>query len=187
MHVTDDHWLIPARRLESPNWNERPDPDALELVVVHCICLPPGELGEHYIHDLFLNRLDTNAHPSFASLEGVRVASHLLINRRGGVTQFVPFDRRAWHAGESVWRRRPGCNDYSVGIELEGAEERPFTDRQYRKLRQVLEALMRRYPRLSPDAVVGHYEIAPGRKTDPGPGFDWRRLLLGDASAEARS
>lgn len=179
MHVTRDHWLTPATRLESPNWNDRPDPAAIELVVIHGISLPPGEFGGRYVHDLFLNRLDTAAHPSFASLEGLKVCSHLLISRRGAVTQFVPFHRRAWHAGVSSWRRRPGCNDYSIGIELEGADDRDYTASQYRRLTAVLEALLRRYPRLSPEAVVGHLEVAPGRKTDPGPGFDWRRVLVG--------
>ena len=126
---------------------------------------------------LFLNRLDTGAHPSYASLEAVHVSAHLLIDRRGRCTQFVPFDRRAWHAGVSCWRGRHRCNDYSIGIELEGTDERAYTKAQYRRLRAVLEALLRAYPRLSPEAVVGHLEIAPGRKTDPGPAFDWPRVL----------
>jgi N-acetyl-anhydromuramoyl-L-alanine amidase len=177
VRVTDDHWLSGVRRLESPNCNERDDPRAIELVVVHGISLPPGRFGGRYIHDLFLNRLDAGADPALADLAGMRVSAHLLIDRRGAVTQFVPFHRRAWHAGESVWRRRPGCNDYAIGIELEGTDDRPYTASQYRRLRQVLEALMARYPRLSPEAVVGHFEVAPGRKTDPGPAFSWRRLL----------
>ncbi len=181
MHVTDDHWLRPAKRLPSANCNERPPSAAVELVVVHGISLPPGKFGGSSVTDLFLNRLDTGAHPSFATLEGLRVSSHLFITRRGAVSQFVPFDRRAWHAGESVWRGRPGCNDYAIGIELEGTDDRAYTDSQYRRLRQVLEALLARYPRLSPDAIVGHFEVAPGRKTDPGPVFDWRRLLMGAA------
>ena len=107
----------------------------------------------------------------------MRVSAHLFIDRRGRVTQFVPFDQRAWHAGVSSWRGRPGCNDFSIGIELEGVETRPYTQAQYRQLERVLRALLRGYPRLSPDAVVGHQEIAPGRKTDPGPAFDWGRIL----------
>lgn len=177
MRVARDHWLSPVRRMPSPNCNERPDRSALELVVIHGISLPPGRFGGAWVADLFLNRLDPAAHPSFAELAELRVSSHLFISRRGAVTQFVPFDRRAWHAGESAWRCRPGCNDYAVGIELEGTDHRPYTDSQYRKLRAVLRALLARYPTLSPDAVVGHFEIAPGRKTDPGPSFDWRRLL----------
>ena len=181
MQVTPDHWLKPAKRLASPNCNDRPDPRAIELVVIHGISLPPGRFGGTCVHDLFLNCLDASAHPELAELTGLRVSSHLLISRRGAVTQFVPFHRRAWHAGESVWRGRPGCNDYAIGIELEGTDHRPYTASQYDKLRKVLRALLLRYPRLSPDAVVGHYEIAPGRKTDPGPAFDWRRVLLGSA------
>jgi N-acetyl-anhydromuramoyl-L-alanine amidase len=179
VRVTEHHWLSRAIRLESPNCNERRDPRDIELVVVHGISLPPGRFGGGLIQDLFLNRLDTSLDPALADLEGVRVSAHLLIDRRGSVTQFVPFDRRAWHAGSSCWRGRPGCNDYAIGIELEGTDERPYTRAQYRRLRLVLETLMAKYPRLSPDAVVGHYEVAPGRKTDPGPGFAWRQLLAG--------
>lgn len=177
MRVTGDHWLTAAQKLPSPNCNDRPDPAAIELVVIHGISLPPGEFGGPCVVDLFLNCLNTSVYPELAELAHVRVSSHLLIGRRGAVTQFVPFHRRAWHAGESVWRSRPGCNDYAVGIELEGTDDRPYTASQYRKLRQVLVALLLRYPRLSPDAVVGHFEIAPGRKTDPGPSFEWPRLL----------
>ena len=177
MRVTRDHWLTGARRLPSPNSNARPPDASIELVVIHSISLPPGRFGGGFIRDLFLNRLDTRAHPSFESLEGMRVSAHLVIRRRGGVSQFVPFDRRAWHAGLSSWRGRPGCNDYALGIELEGCDDRPFTESQYRRLDAVLRALLARYPRLSPESVVGHVEIAPGRKTDPGPLFDWRRVL----------
>lgn len=177
MRVTDEHWLAGVERLVSPNCDARDDPRAIELVVVHGISLPPGEFGGGHVEDLFLDRLDPDAHPSFATLAGVRVSSHLLISRRGRVTQFVPFHRRAWHAGVSSWRGRPRCNDYAIGIELEGCDHRPYTASQYRRLRRVLVALFARYPRLAPDAVVGHFEIAPGRKTDPGPVFDWRRLL----------
>lgn len=179
MRVAEDHWLSGVRKLPSPNCNARPHRAAVELVVIHGISLPPGQFGGPYVHDLFLNQLDLSAHESFASLDGVRVSAHLFISRRGAVTQFVPFDQRAWHAGFSQWRHRPGCNDFSIGIELEGTDERPYTASQYRKLRLVLEALLARYPRLSAEAIVGHLEIAPGRKTDPGPHFDWPRLLCG--------
>jgi N-acetyl-anhydromuramoyl-L-alanine amidase len=179
MRVTEDHRLRPARWLASPNANDRPDANAIELVVIHGISLPPGRFGGRYVHDLFLNRLNLRAHDSFASLDGVRVSAHLFISRRGAVTQYVPFHRRAWHAGVSAWRGRPDCNDYSIGIELEGTDERGYTRSQYRKLAGVLAALLARYPRLSPEAVVGHCEIAPGRKTDPGGAFDWGRVLLG--------
>jgi N-acetyl-anhydromuramoyl-L-alanine amidase len=179
VRVTEHHWLTRVTRLESPNSNERNHPHDIELVVVHGISLPPGRFGSGLIKDLFLNRLDIGIDPALADLDGLQVSAHLLIERRGAVTQFVPFHRRAWHAGVSCWRGRPGCNDYAIGIELEGADDRPYTQAQYRRLRQVLEALMARYPRLSPDAVVGHFEVAPGRKTDPGPGFSWRQLLAG--------
>lgn len=178
MRVTDEHWLTPVKRRPSPNCDARPEPAAVELVVVHGISLPPGRFGGPYVEDLFLNRLDLSAHPSFPSLDGLTVSSHLFISRRGAVTQFVPFHRRAWHAGVSAWRGRPGCNDFAIGIELEGCDDRPYTASQYRRLRQVLAALFACYPRLSPDGLVGHFEIAPGRKTDPGPRFDWQRAVL---------
>lgn len=179
MRVTDEHWLTGARRLVSPHCDDRASAAALELVVIHGISLPPGRFGGGFVEDLFLGRLDTAAHPSFESLQGLRVSSHLFVSRRGAVTQFVPFHRRAWHAGLSVWRHRPGCNAFSIGIELEGTDEGGYTESQYRKLTAVLGALLARYPRLSPDAIVGHLEVAPGRKTDPGPRFDWRRILTG--------
>lgn len=150
----------------------------MELVVIHCISLPPGRFGGDDVARLFCNELDCDRHDSYDSLRGVRVSAHLYIDRRGRTLQFVPFDRRAWHAGMSSWRGRPGCNDYSIGIELEGVDHGPFTQAQYRRLERVLDALLRRYPRLSPEAIVGHQEIAPGRKTDPGRGFDWRRILM---------
>ena len=175
--ITVDHWLRGARRLASPNANARPDPEDISLVVVHGISLPPGEFGTGMVEALFTNTLDTTAHPSLADLEGVRVSSHLLISRRGAVTQFVPFDRRAWHAGVSSHRGRERCNDYSIGIELEGTDHRPYTKSQYDALAAGLAALLIRYPRLSLVDVVGHSEIAAGRKTDPGPAFDWPRLF----------
>lgn len=179
MRVSDDHWLIGAGRVPSPNSNARPPGAQIELVVIHGISLPPGEFGGSHVADLFQNRLDPAAHPAFTEAAQLQVSAHLFVSRRGALTQFVPFDERAWHAGVSSWRGRPGCNDFAIGIELEGTDERTYTDSQYRKLAQVLRALLDRYPRLSPEAVVGHCEIAPGRKTDPGPHFDWSRLLGG--------
>ena len=149
------------------------------MIVVHGISLPPGEFGSGMIDRLFLNELDTKAIAALADLEGLEVSSHLLIDRRGRCTQYVPFDRRAWHAGASSWRGRPACNDFAIGIELEGTDSRPYTAAQYRRLVLVTKALIHAYPRLAPDAVVGHFEIAPGRKTDPGSSFDWSRYLLG--------
>lgn len=177
LHVTDDHWLAGARRIESPNAGPRPDPEDISLVVVHGISLPPGEFGTGGVEALFTNSLTIDAHPAFADLDGVRVSAHLLISRRGRLTQFVPFDRRAWHAGVSSYRGRLGCNDFSVGIELEGTDSTPYTNTQYARLAAVVAALSARYPKLSLSAVVGHAEIAPGRKTDPGPAFDWARLI----------
>lgn len=174
--IGDDHWLRPARHRPSPNADARPRGADIALIVVHGISLPPGKFGTGCIEALFANALDADAHPSFADLRGLRVSSHLLISRRGLLTQFVPFDRRAWHAGVSRHRGRSGCNDFSVGIELEGADSIPYAAAQYRRLAAVIAALLRRYPALGLGDIAGHAEIAPGRKTDPGPAFDWPRL-----------
>ena len=178
LHVKDDHWLSRVRRRPSRNCDRRAQGAAVELVVIHCISLPPGQYGGEDVARLFCNELDCESHQSYDTLRGMRVSAHLYIDRRGRTLQFVPFDRRAWHAGLSSWRGRPGCNDYSIGIELEGVEGGSFTQAQYRRLEGVLGALLQRYPRLSPEAIVGHQEIAPGRKSDPGSGFDWQRLLM---------
>lgn len=177
LHVADDHWLVGARRIESPNAGRRSDREDISLVVVHGISLPPGEFGTGCVEALFANTLAIDAHPAFADLEGVRVSAHLLISRRGRLTQFVAFDRRAWHAGVSSYRGRNGCNDFSIGVELEGTDSAPYTNTQYARLAAVIAALVARYPKLSVSAIVGHAEIAPGRKTDPGPSFDWPRLI----------
>jgi len=171
-----DHQLVGARRCDSPNQDARPNDTLPELIVVHGISLPPGEFGGRHVEALFTNRLDTDIHPSFADLAGVHVSSHLLITRPGEVVQFVPFDRRAWHAGVSCWGERHGCNDFSIGIELEGTDDMPYTDAQYTVLAGVIEALRRAYPTLGPEALAGHCDVAPGRKTDPGPAFDWARV-----------
>lgn len=177
MRVTADHWLPRVRRLLSPNHDERFDADDIALLVIHNISLPAGRFGTGHVEALFCNELDCGLHGSFAELQGVAVSAHLLIARTGRITQFVPFNARAWHAGVSRWRGRSRCNDFSIGIELEGTDTRPFTKAQYRALTRVTGALLARYPRLSPDAIVGHADIAPGRKTDPGPAFDWARYL----------
>ena len=178
LRVTTDHWLQRVARVPSPNCDDRPDPDDISLIVVHGISLPPGKFGGDWIARLFTNRLPRRLPAALEELRSTRVSAHLLIDRRGRTKQFVPFHRRAWHAGVSHWRGRSACNDFAVGIELEGTDERPYTAAQYRRLRGVCEALFARYPDLSPATVVGHNEIAPGRKTDPGPAFDWSRLLL---------
>ena len=173
MLIDGNGWIEGARRVASPNCDERPRGDAIELIVIHAISLPPGEFGGPQIADLFCNRLDCGAHPYFAALRGLRVSSHFLIRRDGELVQFVPCAQRAWHAGESSWRGRMRCNDFSLGIELEGADETPFTDAQYARLAELARALAAAYPIAD---IVGHSDIAPGRKTDPGPHFDWARF-----------
>lgn len=165
--------LADAEFVPSPNCDERPAGEPVSLVVVHAISLPPGEFGGDGIVRLFTNCLDPAAHPYYGEIHALRVSAHLLIRRDGSMIQFVPFDRRAWHAGVSSWRGRERCNDFSIGIELEGCDDTPFDPRQYRRLAAVIAALRRRYPALD---VAGHADIAPGRKTDPGPHFDWTLL-----------
>ncbi|MCX8048722.1 MAG: 1,6-anhydro-N-acetylmuramyl-L-alanine amidase AmpD [Methylohalobius sp.] len=168
-------WLKPCRKLISPNQDERPNGE-ISLLVIHAISLPPGEFGGQYIDQLFTNRLDSKAHPYFAEIAELKVSAHLLIDRQGRLTQYVPFHRRAWHAGVSSFQGRERCNDFSIGIELEGTETIPFTDAQYRILAAVTILLLAKYSELSQERIVGHSDIAPGRKTDPGPSFDWKRL-----------
>ena len=175
--VGDDHWMVGGRRVESPNAGPARARDDIALVLVHGISLPAGEFGTGCVEALFTNRLAIERHPSLRELEGVRVSAHLFISRSGALTQFVAFDRCAWHAGVSSYRGRSGCNGFSVGIELEGADAIPYTDVQYAKLTAVAGALIARYPKLSVSTFVGHAEVAPGRKTDPGPAFDWPRFL----------
>jgi AmpD protein len=166
-----------ARYLPSPNCDERPAGCAVDLLVIHHISVPPGEFGGPGIIDLFSNRLDPAAHPFYAAIAGMKVSAHFLVRRDGELIQFVPCARRAWHAGESRWRSRSRCNDFSIGIELEGTGEAPYTDAQYERLAALTRALKARYPIAH---VVGHSDIAPGRKSDPGPSFDWvryRRML----------
>jgi len=171
--------IDPAVRCLSQNQDRRPVGVHPELVVIHSISLPPGEFGGPYIEELFTNQLDPLAHPFFREIEGLKVSSHLLIRRDGKFLQFVPFTRRAWHAGESFFRGRTCCNDFSIGIELEGTDDTSYTDQQYDVLVRVLSAIMAAYPGVTPYGVVGHCDIAPGRKTDPGPYFDWLRLYDG--------
>lgn len=166
-------WLAGIKQVHSPNEEARPEGVDVSLVVVHAISLPPAVYGRDRVEDFFVNRLDREAHPYFAEIADLRVSAHFYIRRSGRVVQFVSTDRRAWHAGKSVWQGVENCNDYSVGIELEGCDSDSFTDDQYEALRRLIELLRWRYP-LS--AVVGHCDVAPGRKTDPGPHFDWSRL-----------
>jgi AmpD protein len=168
--------LDAARQVASPNHDERPPGSAPELVVVHCISLPPGDFGGPHIEALFTNCLDPDAHPYFAEICALEVSAHALIRRDGAIVQFVPFHRRAWHAGQSCYEGRERCNDFSVGIELEGTDDGEYEPAQYRQLVRLLRALGEAYPTLDGAPLVGHSDIAPGRKTDPGPGFDWTRL-----------
>lgn len=173
---TDRGLLELARQLPSPNCDERPQGVEPDLIVVHGISLPPGEFGGPWIDQLFTNLLPPDVHPYFAAVADLRVSSHLLIRRSGEIVQYVPFQLRAWHAGASSWAGRERCNDFSIGIELEGADHSPYESTQYAMLARVIAVLCRSYPRLTPDRVVGHSDIAPGRKSDPGPAFDWPRL-----------
>ena len=168
--------IEPARQQSSPNRDERPEGAAPTMVVLHGISLPPGEFGGPEIDALFTNTLDFDAHPYFEELRGLEVSAHLLIRRDGAITQFVPFTARAWHAGESCFRGTPRCNDFSIGIELEGEDETAYEDRQYTALAAVLRAIFAAYPAISARQLAGHCDIAPGRKVDPGPAFDWLRL-----------
>ena len=173
-----------ARFIPSPNCDDRPAGCAIDLLVIHHISLPAGTFGGPGILELFGNRLDPAAHPDYAGLAGLRVSSHFLIRRDGELVQFVPCAKRAWHAGESSWKGRERCNDFSIGIELEGTGETPFTDTQYRKLAELTRALQERYPIAD---IAGHSDVAPGRKHDPGPHFDWARYrgMLDDHRADA--
>lgn len=172
MIVADDEFLQGVRCIASPNCDQRPPGIAVELLVIHSISLPPGEFGGPGIIDLFTNKLDPGAHPYYRDIAGLKVSSHFLIRRDGEIIQFVPCGMRAWHAGESNWRGRGSCNDFSIGIELEGCEESAFEHAQYERLVELTFALQAKYPIAD---IAGHCEIAPARKTDPGPGFDWAR------------
>ncbi|MGH8267843.1 MAG: 1,6-anhydro-N-acetylmuramyl-L-alanine amidase AmpD [Steroidobacteraceae bacterium] len=165
-----------ARQVLSPHFDARPGGAGPELLVVHGISLPPGEFGGPWIDRLFTGTLPAEAHPSFRERAGLRVSAHALIRRDGEIVQYVPFRERAWHAGVSQYRGRAGCNDFSVGVELEGTDDSAYTDAQYRQLAALAAVLLTTYPTLGPEHIVGHSDIAPGRKTDPGASFDWARL-----------
>lgn len=169
-------WIAGVRWVWSPNFDERPAPGEISLIVVHGISLPPGVFGGTFIDRLFTNTLRGNDHPYFKEIAGLKVSSHALIDRRGRLTQYVSFAKRAWHAGESSHCGRPACNDFSIGIELEGTDESGYEPAQYRTLAALVTALRRSYPELRAGGLVGHSQIAPGRKTDPGPSFEWSRL-----------
>jgi len=168
--------LVGARQVLSPFYDSRPSGVVPDLIVLHGISLPPGEFGGPWIARLFTGNLPADAHPEFRERAGLRVSAHVLVRRDGEPVQFVPFGDRAWHAGRSVWQGREACNDYSIGIELEGTDEVPYTDAQYESLARLLPVLRAAYPAISADRIVGHSDVAPGRKTDPGPSFDWARV-----------
>jgi AmpD protein len=180
---TDTGLIAPARQCPSPNYDERPVGAIPEVLVVHGISLPPGRFGGSEVEQLFTNCLDWDGHPYFREIQGLQVSTHLMIRRDGELLQFVPFTARAWHAGESSFRGRTCCNDFSIGIELEGEDETPYDDRQYVALVAAIQALLNAYPALSARRIVAHSDISPGRKTDPGPAFDWLRLYDGLSTA----
>lgn len=173
-HILDaSGWLANAHRLPSPNCDARPDGTAIDLIVIHNISLPPGVFEGDAVIDLFTNRLDWDAHPYYQGIRGIKVSAHFFIRRDGSLIQFVPCSQRAWHAGVSSWCERERCNDFSIGIELEGSDDTAFAEAQYTTLIPLVQQLKRAYPIR---AVVGHSDVAPGRKTDPGPRFEWQRI-----------
>jgi AmpD protein len=168
-------WIGAIRRIPSPNCDDRPEGQTVSLIVIHAISLPPAQFGSDDIERLFTNALDPDAHPYFAAIRSLRVSAHFLIRRDGELIQFVSCDKRAWHAGISCWQGRQRCNDFSIGIELEGCDEIPFEDIQYDRLINLIGLIRAHYPVA---AIAGHADIAPERKTDPGPCFAWRRLAI---------
>jgi len=172
--IEADGWLAGIRRVDSPNCDDRPAGTEITLLIVHSISLPPGEYGGDAIERLFTNRLDPGAHPYFREIAGLKVSAHFLVRRDGSLIQFVPVFRRAWHAGASSWRGRAACNDFSVGVELEGSDDGPFEEAQYQALEELIARLRGALPLRD---IAAHSDVAPGRKTDPGPGFAWGRVL----------
>lgn len=170
-----DGWLQSATQCPSPNFNVRPENTDISLLVIHNISLPPGEFGGGYVQQFFQNKLKRDAHSYFEIIAELKVSAHLFIERDGKVTQFVSFDARAWHAGSSSFDGIADCNNYSIGIELEGTDDIPYSDAQYRALEKVSRQLLLTYPKLTPERITGHSDVAPGRKTDPGSAFDWQR------------
>lgn len=175
-HIDDAGWLQSVEVIRSPNFDARPEHAQIKLIVVHGISLPPGDYGGGHIQSFFCNNLDVAAHPYFESICKLTVSAHCLIERDGHVVQFVSFQDRAWHAGESEWCGESSCNNFSVGIELEGCDDEAYDEPQYQALARLIGALRQRYPEIDSDAITGHSDIAPARKTDPGPAFDWARL-----------
>tara|TARA_B100000242_G_scaffold95723_4_gene65495 strand:+ start:1682 stop:2221 length:540 start_codon:yes stop_codon:yes gene_type:complete len=174
--LIEDHLLKSAKQIQSPNYSERLNEDDINLIVIHSISLPPGKYNNSHIEEFFCNKLSVNENKYFESISDLKVSSHILIKRDGKIIQFVPFNKKAWHAGESVFKGRLNCNEFSIGIELEGCEEDDFTQNQYKNLVNICLTLFKYYPEITRQNVVGHSEIAPGRKTDPGKNFNWEYL-----------
>jgi AmpD protein len=174
--------IVGARQVLSPHFDARPADATLDLIVIHCISLPPYEFGGRWVDRLFTGNLPRDEHPYFAGIASLRVSAHVLIPRDGSLVQYVPLHARAWHAGQSQWRGRSACNDFSIGIELEGTETTPYEEPQYRTLDALIEALTRAYGTLSRERMAAHSDIAPGRKPDPGPYFDWSRIRSATSS-----
>ena len=174
-HISiEDGWLNGVRRVISPHFDQRPDPQDISLLVIHYISLPPEQFGGGYIDEFFQGKLDPAAHPYFAEIQHLNVSAHCLIERDGGITQYVNFNQRAWHAGLSCFEGREKCNDFAIGIELEGSNEQPFTEAQYQSLAVLTRQIMQNYPLITKERIVGHSDISPGRKIDPGQYFDWQ-------------
>ncbi len=173
---SNNDWVEGLEHVRSPNFDERPGGIAPEVIIIHAISLPPGCYGGKYIDALFCNRLDTSLHPFFAQLEDLKVSSHFLIRRDGRMVQFVALDKRAWHAGVSFCLGKDQVNDFSIGIELEGCDEEKFENAQYASLDSLIKLLLEQFPQIDRHRIFGHSEIAPGRKTDPGPFFDWSKV-----------
>lgn len=174
--IDNEGWLLDADIIPSPNCEARPRDKAIELIVVHAISLPPGQFGGGYVEQFFCNDLESKEHEYFAEIDGLKVSAHCLIERDGHLIQFVSFNERAWHAGVSCWQDRQNCNDFSIGIEMEGCDEEAYEDEQYQQLARLVISLRKQYPDISEESLCGHSDIAPGRKTDPGPFFDWQKL-----------
>ena len=174
--IDSQGWISSARQVRSPNTDKRPDGVRPDLLVIHNISLPPEQFGGPYIEQLFTNCLQPQEHPYFKTIADLKVSSHLLIDRKGNLIQFVSLHDRAWHAGVSSWQGKENCNDYSIGIELEGSDNQEFTPIQYEVLSAITKSLKQAYPEISHDRIVGHSDIAPGRKTDPGPHFNWQKF-----------
>jgi len=174
----ENHWLNEATKVFSPNFDERPLNTDISLIVIHCISLPPEQFGDTYIDQLFCNQLNPDEHPYFKQVYQTKVSAHLLIKRNGEISQYVAFNQRAWHAGVSEYKGQEKCNDFSIGIELEGTETQEYADEQYKQLNRVIKTLLHYYPGLSREAIVGHSDVAPGRKLDPGDSFNWDNIKL---------